>query len=347
MRVERFAYDLPPELVAQTPAASREAARLMVVPREGDPQHSSIAALPELLPPGALVVVNDTRVLRARIVGAKEGSGGKAEIFLVRRIEGATWEAMGRASKGLRPGARVRKDPLVVEVEAKDENGLFRVRLETTDGTSVDDAIRAVGRVPLPPYIRRDPAAEDDERYQTVFARADGAVAAPTAGLHLSRTLLDDLQRRGCEIAACTLHVGLGTFQPVSVEDLDDHPMHAEEFEVTPALADAIERARARGAPVVAIGTTVIRALESARDPQRPDRVTPCAGETRILLQPGRPITVADRLLTNFHLPKSTLLALVSAFAGTERILSAYRLAVQERYRFFSYGDAMLLERET
>jgi S-adenosylmethionine:tRNA ribosyltransferase-isomerase len=252
---------------------------------------------------------------------------------------------MGRASKGLRAGTRVRKGPLAIEVEEKTADGLLLVRLETTDGSSIADALRIAGQVPLPPYIRREPSSDDAERYQTVFARADGAVAAPTAGLHLTRELLARLEERGCEIASCTLHVGLGTFQPVTTEDLDDHPMHAETFEVSAALASAVDRARDGGRAVVAIGTTVIRALESARDPERPDRVRPCKKETRLLIQPGTAITVADRLLTNFHLPKSTLLALVCAFAGRERVLDAYRLAVGDKYRFFSYGDAMLLER--
>lgn len=345
MRVERFSYELPQELIAQAPAPRREAARLMVVPESGPLAHATIADLPSLLPERCLLVVNDTRVLKARIVGTKEGTGGRAEIFLLEDLGGATYRAMGRASKGLKEGARVLKGPLVVTVNGRDGDGIFRVSLSTTDGSTVDEAIRAVGQVPLPPYIRRDPGADDEERYQTVFAEKDGAVAAPTAGLHLSRELLDRLADKGCEIAACTLHVGLGTFQPVTVEDLDDHPMHAERFEVSPALASAVERARERGAPVVAVGTTVVRALESARDPERPDRIRPCAGATRLLIQPGHAFGVVDRLLTNFHLPRSTLLALVCAFAGIDRVLAAYRVAVEQRYRFFSYGDAMLLTR--
>lgn len=352
MRVERLDYDLPPELVAQAPAPEREAARLMVVPGDGPPRHTTIAELDAHVPQGSLVVVNDTKVLRARILGVKEGSGGKTEIFLVRKIgeilEGTRtvqqWRAMGRSSKPLRPGARVVKGSLVVEVEGKADDGLFEVRLVARDGT-LEDALREAGQIPLPPYIKRDVVAEDEQRYQTVFARAEGAVAAPTAGLHLTSALMSRLEERGCEVAACTLHVGLGTFQPVTVDDLDDHPMHAEYFEIPRTLSAAISRARQRGAPVVAVGTTVVRALESAKDDARPGHVRPCAEETRILIQPGYRFAVVDRLLTNFHLPKSTLLALVCAFAGTERVLEAYRLAVRERYRFFSYGDAMLLER--
>lgn len=349
MRVAAFDYLLPPELVAQEPPAERLDARLMVVgaaERDGEPR--TVACLPEHVAAGTLVVVNDTRVLRARILGTKEGSSGKTEIFLVRQAadDPTRWKALGRASKPIRPGARIVTDgPLAIEVDGRDTEGLLDVRLVTRDGVSLDEALRRAGRIPLPPYIRRNPTAEDEARYQTVFARVDGAVAAPTAGLHLTTALLDQLRARGCTLASCTLHVGLGTFQPVTVDDLDDHPMHAEVFEVSPALEAAIADARARGAPVLAIGTTVVRALESAADPDRPGHVRACQRETRLLIQPGYAFRVVDRLLTNFHLPRSTLLALVCAFGGTERILDAYARAVAARYRFFSYGDAMLVDR--
>lgn len=356
MRVERFSFDLPPELVAQEPASERELARLMVV-QDRELVHSRIKELADYIPDESLVVVNDTKVIRARILGTKEGSGGKAEVFLVRKDpDGASddeatpprerWRAMARASKALRAGTRIVAGPLLVEVDGKAPDGLFLVRLSSRDDAlTLDGALQAAARVPLPPYIKREVSTDDEERYQTVFARAPGAVAAPTAGLHLTQPLLHRLEERGCEIASCTLHVGLGTFQPVTAEDLDDHVMHAEYFEVPRTLAAAIARARERGAPVVAVGTTVVRALESAADPSRDGYVRPCAEETRILIQPGHRFRVVDRLLTNFHLPKSTLLALVSAFAGTERVLAAYRAAVKDRYRFFSYGDAMLLAR--
>lgn len=367
MRVDRFDYALPPELIAQAPAAEREQARLLVVPARTAErpeaasaiEHRTIADLANQVAPGTLVVVNDTKVFPARILGTKEGTGGKSEVFLVRRLaeaggEGAQrapqttqrWSALARASKALRPGTRIVKGPLVVEFEGKAEDGLFEVRLSTSDGSPVDEARLAAGQVPLPPYIKRDVSAADDERYQTVFARVEGAVAAPTAGLHLTSALMKRLESRGCEIATCTLHVGLGTFQPVTAEDLDDHPMHSEYFEVSRAVAASIARARERGAPVLAVGTTVVRALESASDPRRPGHVRPCAEDTRILIQPGYRFAVVDRLLTNFHLPKSTLLALVCAFAGTDRVLGVYAAAVKEQYRFFSYGDAMLLDRE-
>ena len=209
---------------------------------------------------------------------------------------------------------------------------------------SIDAAVEAAGHMPLPPYLHRADEDSDRERYQTVFARVKGAVAAPTAGLHLSQALLDRLENKGVERASVTLHVGLGTFQPVTADDLDDHPMHSELYEIPEATALAIEAARARGAPVLAIGTTVVRALESAADRARPGSVHAGAGETRILIQPGYSFAVVDQLLTNFHLPQSTLLALVSAFAGRERVLDAYRSAVQNGYRFFSYGDAMLIQ---
>jgi S-adenosylmethionine:tRNA ribosyltransferase-isomerase len=354
MRVERFSYDLPPELIAQEPAPERELARLMVV-RGETISHVLIKDLAEHIPSGSLIVVNDTKVIRARILGTKEGSGGKAEVFLVRKEPSDSnadvtkpherWRAMARASKPLRTGSRVVSGHLLVEVEGKAPDGLYLVRVSSRDvGVTIEDALESAAKIPLPPYIKREVRVEDEQRYQTVFARTPGAVAAPTAGLHLTQPLMRRLESVGCEIASCTLHVGLGTFQPVTAEDLDDHVMHAEYFEVPRTLASAIGRARERGAPVVAIGTTVVRALESAADPDREGHVRPCAEETRILIQPGHRFRVVDRLLTNFHLPQSTLLALVSAFAGIDRVLGAYRLAVKERYRFFSYGDAMLLE---
>jgi len=384
MRVETFQYELPPELIAQRPAEERELARLLALPRgDGPPEHRRVAELPDLLPPGALVVINDTRVLPARLLGRKRETGGRVEVLLVRKtgvreLEVApgdvraaeVWRALGKASKPLKFGADVEvprrsteraphhgADPgeaaldaapaaLVVRLLGRaDDDGLLEVALWTPTGEPVDAAIRACGHVPLPPYIKRDDEAADAERYQTVYARHDGAVAAPTAGLHLTNAMLGRLAVRGCDVASVTLHVGLGTFQPVTVDDLDQHAMHAERFVVSQSTADAIARARARSAPVVAVGTTTVRALESAADPERPGLVTACGRETRLLVQPGHAWQVVDGLFTNFHLPRSTLLALVCAFGGIERVLGAYRAAVAERYRFFSYGDAMLLWR--
>jgi S-adenosylmethionine:tRNA ribosyltransferase-isomerase len=358
--ISELDYELPPELIAQEPASDRSGARLLVPSPLSHARHATIADLPELLPEGALVVVNDTRVIPARLLGAKEGTGGKAEIFLLEREseratdgaptatngEGAVrYRALGRASKGLRPGAVVRVGSLRAEVEATHDGGQISVHLTTTDGTSVPDALHAHGRVPLPPYIRREDDARDRHRYQTIFAERDGAVAAPTAGLHLTPELVTKMRARGMTIAKVTLHVGLGTFQPVTVDDLDEHPMHAERFFVDEDCAREISRARDRGVPVVAIGTTTVRALESAADADAPGRVKPQSGSTRLLIQPGYHFRICDFLLTNFHLPRSTLLALVCAFAGKDLVLDAYRAAVADRYRFFSYGDAMLLSR--
>ena len=368
MRRELFDFDLPPERIATHPSAARDGARLLVLdPAHETLEHSTIVELDTRVAAGTLLIVNDTRVVPARLLGTKEQSGGRVEILLVRRLGEASivegnrsiaaerWRAMGRSSKPLRPGARLafkaRGDagPVVLRAQIEQrsaDDGLLDVLLFTpeTSAMSIDAAVEAAGHMPLPPYLHRADEDEDRERYQTVFARVKGAVAAPTAGLHLSQALLDRLENKGVQRASVTLHVGLGTFQPVTADDLDDHPMHSELYEIPEATALAIEAARARGAPVLAIGTTVVRALESAADQARPGCVRAGAGETRILIQPGYSFAVVDQLLTNFHLPQSTLLALVSAFAGRERVLDAYRSAVQNGYRFFSYGDAMLIQ---
>jgi S-adenosylmethionine:tRNA ribosyltransferase-isomerase len=350
MRASVFDYELPSERIAQWPADEREAARLMLL-RSGAPEHRTVADLPELVTPGALVIVNDTRVLPARLLGHKAVSGGRVEILLVRRVAGAAgelevWRALGRASKGLRVGTVLDFGEIEAHVLGReDDEGLFEIGLRTRDGGPVGPALQRVGHVPLPPYIRREDGPSDRDRYQTVYARVDGAVAAPTAGLHLTDALLDRLRKRGVEIASVTLHVGYGTFKPVTTLDLDDHEMHAEEHVVPQATSAAIARARERNAPVIAVGTTVVRALESTADPGRDGYVRPTAGETRLLIQPGYRFRVVDELLTNFHLPRSTLLALVSAFAGIEAIRAAYASALREGYRFFSYGDAMLVAR--
>jgi S-adenosylmethionine:tRNA ribosyltransferase-isomerase len=369
MRVDAFHYDLPPERVAQHPAPDRESARLMHLPAGGgDVEHGHVRDLPELLPAGALVIVNDTRVIPARLLGCKRTSGGRVELLLVRRVgarridglpgthDAEVWQALGRATKALRAGTDVeftRRDategtsPVLFArvLERSGAEGPLEAALWTESFDSVDAAVRACGHVPLPPYIKRAAAPEDAERYQTVYARHDGSVAAPTAGLHLTESILERLAECGCAIARVTLHVGLGTFQPVAVDDLDRHPMHAERSVVGQATVDAVARARAAGAPVVAIGTTTARALESAADPAHLGHVRPSDGDTRILIQPGHAWRVVDGLLTNFHLPGSTLLAMVGALGGLDRVLAAYRLAIREGYRFFSYGDAMLLWR--
>lgn len=355
MRIDAFDYELPEELVAVRPPADRDGGRLLVLGADrADPEDRAILDLPELLAPSTLLVVNDTRVLPARLFGHKP-TGGRVELLLLERIEAEgpsreAWRAIARASKGIGAGTRISIEgasDLSCEVLRKDVvEGTIEVLLTAPPGATVASAIERAGHVPLPPYVNRPDELADRERYQTLFARSPGAVAAPTAGLHLSERLLDRIAARGITLATVTLHVSLGTFQPVKVDDLDDHPMHAEWFDVGEDVASAIAAARERGAPVVAIGTTVVRALESAADPVREGYVVPRAGRTRLLIQPGYRFRVVDGLLTNFHLPRSTLLALVSAFAGHERTMAAYRAAVSRRYRFFSYGDAMLIAPE-
>ncbi|AGP34894.1 tRNA preQ1(34) S-adenosylmethionine ribosyltransferase-isomerase QueA [Sorangium cellulosum] len=368
MRCELLDYELPEALIASRPPEERDGARLLLVDRgreAGEVEHAAIRDLDRYIERGALVVVNDTKVVPARLFGKKRGTGGQVELFLLHRLDEAPdgeegtagqprdgaarperWRAMGRASKPIRPGAWLdleRDGALVAEVLERADDGVLTVRLSSPAGLSVAAAIDAYGHVPLPPYLGRGDDASDRERYQTIFARVPGAVAAPTAGLHLSPGLVERLRANGVEIASVTLHVGLGTFQPVTVDDLDQHPMHAEVYSVPEATAGAVAATRERGAPVVAIGTTVVRALESAADPAREGLVRAQSGETRLLIQPGYRFRVVDGLLTNFHLPRSTLLALVFAFAGRERALLAYRAAIEARYRFYSYGDAMLI----
>lgn len=346
MKTELLDYELPDELVAQRPPERRDGARLMVLGPSGI-EHRWIAEWPELVPEGALVVVNDTRVLRARLQGRRRGSGGSVEIFLLRKLggEGAEehWTALSKANRPVRLGAIVDLPGLEIHVRERGESGTLEVILRTTDGRPVEEAVAAAGRTPLPPYIRRDDDDMDAERYQTIFAHESGSVAAPTAGLHLTNEAFARLRARGVTIGRVTLHVGLGTFRPVVTEDLDQHSMHAEEFAVSPELAGLVREARARGGKIVAVGTTVVRALESAADPESPGLARTVSGTTRLLIQPSYRFSVVDALLTNFHMPKSTLLSLVGAFAGLDRVLEAYRQAVLSKYRFLSYGDAMWL----
>jgi len=367
MRIDRLKYDLPMERIAQFPSGEREQARLMVLRAGQAPEHKRIAELADLIPDNCLVVLNDTRVMPARLIAQKE-TGGRVEVFLVRLVtartidvhgearEAQVWRALGKASKALRFGVDMRVLPVSQDKHAdgslfvrllgrSDDDGLLEVAVYTSGKLSIADAIHAFGRMPLPPYIKREVDPRDAERYQTVFARAEGAIAAPTAGLHLSRALLGRLAVRGASVATITLHIGLGTFQPVIVDDLDDHKMHREWYEVTRPTALAIAEAKAARKKILAVGTTVVRALESAADES--GNVPATSGETALLIQPGYRFRVVDMLLTNFHLPRSTLLALVCAFGGTERVIAAYEEAVRSEYRFYSYGDAMLLERAT
>jgi S-adenosylmethionine:tRNA ribosyltransferase-isomerase len=343
MRLSDFDYALPEALVAQEPVTPRDASRLLVLPPAGPLDHRRFAELPDLLRPGDLLVFNDTRVIPARLVGTKS-TGGKVELLLCEPLAGGLgrrWRAMGQASKAIRPGATLAFDGLSATVESAEGEGFYVVALDR-EGRALENALARAGRVPLPPYIHRAPSEADRERYQTIWARAPGSAAAPTAGLHFTDEILARLAARGVERAAVTLHVGPGTFLPVRGESLDSHRMHAEQYEVPAATSHAIAACRARGGRVVAVGTTTLRTLESA---VQGGRVAAGAGRTELFVRPGHAFRAVDALVTNFHLPRSTLLVLVCAFGGTERVLAAYREAVERRYRFFSYGDAMLVER--
>ena len=334
-----FHYDLPAELIAQAPLPERSASRLLVVPPgEAAFDDVHVRDLPGLLREGDLLVFNDTRVIPARLFGSKAGSGGRVEILIERLLPGNEARAQVGASKPLKAGGRIALDAGAQAEVLGREGEFYHLRFEV--GEALEAWLSRAGRLPLPPYIRREPGSDDDERYQTVFARKVGAVAAPTAGLHFDEALLQALRERGVQFGHVTLHVGAGTFQPVRVDDIAQHHMHSEWLNVGAELVEQVRRTRAAGGRVIAIGTTVVRALESALvDGQ----LQPFAGETRIFIFPGYRIRSVDALLTNFHLPESTLLMLVSAFAGKARIFGAYEHAVRERYRFFSYGDAMLL----
>jgi S-adenosylmethionine:tRNA ribosyltransferase-isomerase len=312
-----------------------------VLDEEGSGRHRRVRDLPDLLRPGDLLVVNDTRVLPARLFGRRLPSGGRVELLLAERLDERTWEALLKPGRRASPGTRLELAPgLLAEVAARGEDGRFRVRFSEP----VEPHLDRLGHVPLPPYIHRPDEPADRERYQTVYAREPGAIAAPTAGLHFDEALLAALAARGVERAALTLHVGLGTFKPITADLVHEHRMDAERFVVPEATADAVRRARAERRRVVAVGTTVVRALEGAAAAHGGE-VRAGAGSTTLFVYPGFPFRVVDVLLTNFHLPRSTLLMLVCAFAGRERVLAAYREAVEAGYRFYSYGDAMLVER--
>lgn len=338
MKKSDFQYHLPEELIAQAPLAERSASRLLVVPpAPSDLQDLQVRDLPDLLQPGDLLVFNDTRVIPARLFGQK-ASGGRVEILIERLLGGQQARAQIGASKSPKAGGRIALDA-GGQAEVLGRDGEFYV-LSFEVPEPLEQWLLHAGRLPLPPYIRREPGLDDRERYQTVFARETGAVAAPTAGLHFDQPLLARLRERGVEFGHVTLHVGAGTFQPVRVESLEDHVMHREWLNVGAGLVEQVRRTRARGGRVVAVGTTVVRSLESA---MRDGELQPFAGETQIFIIPGYRIRSVDAMVTNFHLPESTLLMMVSAFAGRERIFQAYAHAIEHRYRFFSYGDAMLL----
>ena len=338
MKKSDFHNELPEALIAQAPLPERSASRLLVVP-PGDAAFvdQQVRDLPQWLRAGDLLVFNDTRVIPARIFGQKD-TGGRVEILIERLLPDNCARVQIGASKSPKPGGRIALDA-GGEAEVLGRDGEF-YQLRFHVGDALESWLLKAGRLPLPPYIQRDPGVDDDERYQTVFARELGAVAAPTAGLHFDEALLASLRGQGVEFGHVTLHVGAGTFQPVRVDDVREHRMHSEWLNVGAALVEQMRATRARGGRVIAVGTTVVRALESA---SRDGELHPFAGETQIFIFPGYRIRSVDAMLTNFHLPESTLLMLVSAFSGKARIFSAYAHAVREKYRFFSYGDAMLL----
>jgi S-adenosylmethionine:tRNA ribosyltransferase-isomerase len=351
MHIREFDFELPSELIAQEPPARRGAARLLHLPRRGGPiTHTMVSALPELLASGDLLVVNNTRVFPARLLGRRVPSGGAVECLLIGQLEPSSgdaelWEALMHPGQKLKPGARVVFEGarrIHGEIVDRRFHGRRAVRLWTDDGGAVREAVDAIGHMPLPPYIKREDRAADRDRYQTVFARARGSVAAPTAGLHFDDQLLERLRAREIETVEITLHVGYGTFQPVRVNTIEEHHVEAERFEVTAAAATAINAALDAQRRVVAVGTTTTRTLEAVAATGA-GRIAAGSGTTDLFIHPGFEFRVVAGLLTNFHLPKSSLLMLVAAFAGRERVLEAYAEAVRERYRFYSYGDAMLI----
>lgn len=341
MKTQDFDFRLPQELIAQFPTEVRRASRLLTVDgRDGRLRDRLFSALAELMSPNDLMVFNDTRVIKARILGTKD-TGGQVEMLLERMLDEKHAMSQIRASKAPKPGSRITimSDAAFTVLERVGE--MYKVRLEAE--MPLLAWLDQHGSLPLPPYITRAPSAEDEARYQTVYARKPGAVAAPTAGLHFDQAMLDELRERGVNIAYVTLHVGAGTFQPVRVENVREHQMHSEWYHVPQDTVDAIAQTKARGGRVLAVGTTSMRALESA---SASGALQAGYGDTNIFIIPGYRFRVVERLLTNFHLPKSTLFMLVCAFGGMLNMKLAYRHAVEARYRFFSYGDAMLIERE-
>lgn len=350
MLLSDFDYELPEELIAQQPLAERDAARMLALDRAGRKwSESRFAELPSYITAGDCVVINNTRVFPARLIGKREPSGGRVELFLIREREPRVWEALARPARRLQPGARVSfgDGRLRAEVVETLEDGRRVVQFECAG--SLEHAIEELGQTPLPPYIKRAGEHfgedknfdEDRERYQTIYARERGAIAAPTAGLHFTPRVIGELKARGAKLVEITLHVGYGTFEPVRVEDLNEHSVAPEQYDISAQAAQAINETRARGRCIIAIGTTTTRALESAADDE--GRIRPGRNMAQLTITPGYKFRVVDTLLTNFHLPRSSLLVLVSAFAGHDLIMAAYAHAVQARYRFYSYGDCMLI----
>ena len=340
MNTKDFYYELPPELIAQTPAAVRDQSRLLVYHKDsGDIEHKIFHDVIDYLNPGDALVINETRVLPARLIGQKEDTGGSMEFLLLKRISYDTWETLVKPGRRAKPGAVFTfgggKLRAIVLDNAEDGGRIVQFHF---DGV-FEEILDELGQMPLPPYITEQ--LQDKARYQTVYAKEEGSAAAPTAGLHFTPELLDRIRQKGVDVVPVLLHVGLGTFRPVKEEDVANHHMHSEYYEVTPEQAEAINAARARGGRIVCVGTTSVRTLESA---STDDGVVHAqSGWTQIFITPGYRYKAVDALITNFHLPESTLLMLVSAFIGREQALSVYNTAVQERYRFFSFGDAMFM----
>ncbi len=364
MRVTDFDYALPQELIAQRPLASREQSQMLLLDRRtGEFEDRRFRELPAILSGDELVVLNNARVLPARLFGRRAGVfsqqpsrktqsehlHGRVEVFLVRRIESDRWQALVRPGRKLPVGERIYfgDKELEAEILTRGELGMRTIQFATRNNDSIDENIQRLGHVPLPPYIDRPDESSDRERYQTVFAQKPGAVAAPTAGLHFTPQILEEIRARGCEICELTLDVGLGTFQPIHSETLEAHKIHTESYEISEPVAMHINQAKKEGRRILAVGTTVVRALEDSA--QRSEKVGSAVGaipgraDASIFITPGHTFRMVDTILTNFHLPKSTLLALVCSFAGRENVLRAYQHAVSRRYRFFSYGDCMLL----
>lgn len=343
MTTKDFYYDLPQELIAQTPLADRASSRLMVVNREnGEIEHKHFYDIVDRLREGDCLVMNNTRVIPARLYGTKEGSGGKIEFLLLKRLELDKWEVILRPGKKAKVGSRFEFGDGLLRAEVLEiiEDGNRIVRFEY-DGVW-EELLDKLGEMPLPPYIKEK--LTDRERYQTVYSKIEGSAAAPTAGLHFTKELLEKIMEKGVELAYLTLHVGLGTFRPVSVENVEDHLMHTEFYQITAETAEKINRARERGGRIIAVGTTSVRTLETVADED--GRLRAQTGETSIFIYPGYKFKAVDCLITNFHLPESTLMMLVSAFSTKDIIFNAYKIAVREKYRFFSFGDAMYIEGE-
>ncbi len=341
MDLSLFDYDLPREYIAQHPPQKRGASRMMIVPLDGSAfRHTIFSRLPELLKPGDCLVLNDTRVIPARLLGRRP-TGGRSEVFLLECVEGDRWRALVRPARRMGPGTEVTiSDTITATVLQEPEDGETTVKLDYQGDFA--EALEQAGHTPLPPYIHRDEPHQDDRhRYQTIYADESGAVAAPTAGLHFTEEILEQISKKGIRTARLTLHVGLGTFQPITAERIENHDMHSERYEVAAETASIINTTRAEGGRIVAVGTTVVRTLETCADDER--TVHACSGTTDLYITPGYRFKAIDGLLTNFHLPKSSLLVMVSALVGRERILKAYEEAMEEEYRFYSYGDCMLI----